>query len=187
MFKLHFRKQICLVKTKTQEEASASLMLLEVLPILGVASDSSSNSNSPRTPHSAVVLVASRTKEPLCSEVKLSKTQASEALHQVVLGNQLKESQDKPRPALEEQALGLLEVSNRAHSQASEELTMLVEEGCLVEINKSPLVADFLVRHHKVLLAFHLVSNQINLRDLVDSQIKPLVEDCLELTNSSQE
>jgi hypothetical protein len=167
-------------KIKTIQQASANRMLLEVLPTQGVASDSSS---SPRTPALAVVLEASsKIKVALCSEVKLNRILASEAHHQAAL------EPDKLPLGLEEPALDSVVLklnNNRAHSLVSEAITMLLkEEACLVEINKSRLVADFLVRIPKVPPVCHLVSNQINLKALADNKIKPQAVGSLELTSS---
>ena len=169
------------LEIKTIHQASANRMLSEVLPTQGVASDSSSN---PRTPALVVVLVASsKIKVVLCSEVKLNRILASEAHHQAAL-----ELPDKLRQGLEEPALDSVVLklnNNRAHSLVSEAITMLLkEEACLVEINKSRLVADFLVRIPKVPQVYHLVSNQINLKVLADNKIKPQAVGSLEVTSS---
>ena len=75
--------------------------------------------------------------------------------------------------------------NNRTHYLVLvEPIPILQEEVCLAEINKSQLVADFLVRIPKAPQLCHLVSNQINPKALADNKIKLLEVDCLEVLSN---
>lgn len=147
-----------------------------MLPILGVASDSSS---SLRTQVLVAGSLSSRTKEVLYSEVRINNQLASEERHLVglVLG--------KPPLGLEELPPVSGASSNKTLSQVDLGTTITVLVEASLVISKSLLVADFLVRQLKVPQLNLLVSNQIRLRVLeVCNNPKPKEVVFLEATSS---